>query len=307
MSTWIECVPNFSEGRRQDVIDAIVNAIATTPDVILLDVSSDADHNRTVVTFMGEPSVVVEGAFNGIQEAKKHIDLNQHLGEHPRIGAADVVPFIPLRSATIADCVQAAQNLGLRVGTELELPVYLYESAATRPERRNLADVRRLRFEGLKAAITTDADWTPDYGPAQMGGAGAVAIGARQPLIAFNAYLNTDDVEIAQAIAVAIRESGGGLPYVKALGLFVNGQAQVSINVIDFRQTGLLPIVQAVQAEAEKHGVTITHTELVGLMPRRALIDTALLALGLPTSTHDLILEDRIGNMTGDFREIVFE
>lgn len=303
----IECVPNFSEGRRTHVIEAIVSAIVAVPGVTLLDVSSDDDHNRTVVTFMGEPSAVTQGAFNGIASAAQHINLNQHLGQHPRIGAADVVPFIPLHGATMADCVVVAQALGRRVGSELNLPVYLYEAAATNPQRRNLADVRRLRYEGLRQAITQSATWQPDYGPAQMGNAGAVAIGARGPLIAFNAYLNTDDADVAQTIAIAVRESGGGLPHLKALGLLVNGQAQVSMNVVDFRQTGLLTILQAVQAQAALHGLTVTHTELVGLMPRRALIDTALAALGLSSVTHGLILEDRIGNMTGDFREIVFE
>ena len=303
----IECIPNFSEGRDPEVIAAIRDAIADVAGVLLLDVSSDADHNRTVITFAGEPDVVAAAAFAGIAQAATRIDLSSHDGVHPRVGAADVVPFVPLRDATPADCAQIARDVGQRVGTELNLPVYLYEAAATRPERVNLADVRRPRYEGLRDLIDHDPAWQPDYGPAQIGPAGAVVIGARQPLIAFNAYLNTDDVTIAQQIALAIRTSGGGLPHLKALGLMVNGQAQVSMNVIDFRQTGLHAIMQAVDTEAAKHSVLVTHTELVGLIPQAALVDAALASLRLPQATRTLILEERMGNMTGDFRPIQFE
>lgn len=305
--TLIECIPNFSEGRDQTTIQAIVTAIRETNGVILLDISSDHDHNRTVVTFMGEPSAVANGAFNGIQRASELINLESHDGQHPRIGASDVVPFVPLRDATMEDCVQVAQMVGKRVGEELDIPVYLYENAANMPSRRNLADVRRLRYEGLKDAILSDPDWKPDYGSNRIGTAGAVAIGAREPLVAFNMFLDTDNVEIAQTIALAVRESGGGLPYLKALGLSVNGQAQVSMNIIDFRKTGLLTVFNRVSEEANQHGVSVTHSELVGLMPRLALIDTALQTLKLPSSTHALILEQCIGNMTADFRDILFE
>lgn len=305
--TLIECIPNFSEGRDKNIIQAIVSAIRDTEGVIMLDVSSDHDHNRTVVTFMGEPQAVGNGAFNGIQRACELIDLNTHGGQHPRIGAADVVPFVPLRDATIQDCIAVARTVGQRVGDELNIPVYLYENAAQIETRRNLADVRRLRYEGLKDVIGVDPDWKPDYGPAQISGAGASAIGAREPLVAFNLFLDTDDVEIAQQIALAVRESGGGLPYLKALGLLVNGQAQVSMNIIDFRKTGLLTVFNRVADEAQKFGVSITYSELVGLMPRRALIDTALQALKLPPDTHALILEQCVGKMTADFRDILFE
>jgi glutamate formiminotransferase len=305
--TLIECIPNFSEGRDTKIIEAIVSAIRETEGVILLDVSSDHDHNRTVVTFMGEPYAVENGAFNGIKQAGKLINLDTHGGQHPRIGASDVVPFVPLRDATMQDCIDVARAVGKRVGEELNIPVYLYENASQTPSRQNLADVRRLRYEGLKEAILTDADWKPDYGPSQLGKAGASAIGAREPLVAFNMFLDTDDVTLAQEIAIAVRESGGGLPYLKALGLLVNGQAQVSMNVIDFRKTGLLTVFNRVSDEAQKHGVAITHSELVGLVPRLALIDTALQALKLPPETHALILEQCVGNMTADFRDILFE
>lgn len=302
----VECVPNFSEGRRPYVIKAITHAIESAG-VTLLDVSSDADHNRTVITFAGTPEVIAEGAYRGIAEAAHRIDLSEHDGQHPRIGAADVVPFIPLRDITLVECAIIAHNVGQRVGAMLGLPVYLYDAAAQHPERRTLPQVRRDRYEILRDTIQTDPSRTPDYGPARLGPAGAVAIGARQPLIAFNIYLNSTDVEIAKHIAAAVRESGGGLKHVRALGLFVNGLAQVSLNLTDFRVTGLYPALEAVRAEAAKHGVLIERTELVGLMPQQALFDAALAYLQLPSSTDSLVLERRMGDITGDYRPIWFE
>ncbi|MDX2076622.1 MAG: glutamate formimidoyltransferase [bacterium] len=302
----VECIPNFSEGRRKDVIEAIVSAIQLA-DIQLLDVSSDPDHNRTVVTFAGTPSAIEQGAFFGIAEAKKHINLDEHDGVHPRIGATDVMPFVPLRDATMTDCVEIAHRLGKRVASELDLPVYFYEYAAKTPERRNLAEVRRHPYEQLKHTIKTDPTRLPDEGKPILGKAGAVAIGARSFLIAFNAFLNTDDVSIAKAIAATIREAGGGLPYLKALGLFVNGKAQVSMNVTNFQQTSLYTILDKVRYEAERHGVVVTHTELVGLIPQSALIGTALDYLGLPRETASRILETRLGAVTGDYHEIPFE
>jgi len=302
----VECIPNFSEGRRMDVIDAIVRAIQSAG-VDILDVSSDHDHNRTVVTFSGTPSAVEYGAFLGIAEAKKHINLDNHVGVHPRIGAMDVVPFVPLRDLTMTDCVAMAHRLGKRVADELDLPVYFYEYAAKSPARRNLAEVRRHPYEQLKQSIKTDPDRIPDEGKPILGTAGAVAIGARDPLIAFNAYLSTDDVNIAKAIATTIRTSGGGLPYLKALGLLVNNTAQVSMNITDFRQTSLYIVLEAVRREAHTHGVMVTHTELIGLIPQASLITSALSYLGLPPQTASHILETRLGAITGDFREISFE
>jgi glutamate formiminotransferase len=303
----IECIPNFSEGRRPHIVAAIVEAITSASPVYLLDSSSDPDHNRSVVTFAGEPEHVLEAAFAGIRAAVSLIDLNAHHGKHPRIGAADVVPFVPLRAISLAECAELARRLGQRVGEELGLPVYLYEAAALWPERANLAVVRADPYERLRETIISDPNRAPDFGPSRLGPAGAVAIGARGPLIAFNAYLDTDDVSIAQLVARAVRTSGGGLPYLKALGLLVNGQAQVAMNVVDFRRTSLFDIMEAVRREAAKHGATVTHTELVGLIPQAALIETALLHLGLPLETSAQILENRLGSVTGDYREIFFD
>jgi glutamate formiminotransferase len=299
-------VPNFSEGRRTTIIDAICAAIAAEG-VYVLDVSSDPDHNRSVVTFAGEPELVVEAMFRGAQVAVAEIDLEMHQGVHPRMGVVDVVPFVPLRGMTLAQCALLAEQLGQRVGDELGIPVYLYEAAARRPERVNLADVRRGGYEALKTTIETDPSRAPDFGPAHVGRAGAMIIGARGPLIAFNVYLNTSDVEIAQAIALKIRESNGGLPYLKALGLLVGGQAQVSLNIVDYRQTSLYAVMDTLRTEADYNDVVITHTELVGLMPQAALIDYAIESLGLPPQARSQTLEQRLGAATGDYREIPFE
>lgn len=306
MSALVECVPNFSEGRRKDVIVAIVSAISAE-NVALLDVSSDVDHNRTVVTFAGTPEAVQQAMFAGAKVAVQSIDLSLHSGVHPRMGAVDVVPFVPLRNISLEACAQLATAFGQRVGAELGIPVYLYEAAATRPERLNLADVRRGGYEALVQEIGREAHRTPDFGPSNVGPAGAMIIGARGPLIAFNAFLDTDDVEIARSIASTIRASGGGLPYLKALGLLVNGKAQVSMNIIDYRKTTLHQIMQWVRHEAEKYGVSVTQTELVGLIPQSALIDYAITDLQLPASTRFLTLEQRLGQVMGDYQEINFE
>lgn len=306
MSALVECVPNFSEGRRTWVIETIVEAIRKA-DVHILDVSSDPDHNRTVVTFIGTPSTIGDGALRGIAEAKRLINLDEHVGVHPRIGAADVVPFVPLRDVSMSECVDIAHQLGIRVVEELGLPVYFYEYAAKIPARRNLAEVRRHPYEKLKQTIQTDPTRLPDLGEPSLSSAGAVAIGARDPLIAFNAYLDTDDVNIAKAIAAAVRQSGGGLPYLKALGLLVRGRAQVSMNITDFRRTSLYIIMEVVREQARRHGAIVTHTELVGLIPQSALIQTALMYLGLPPETATRLLETRVGDVTGDYREILFE
>jgi glutamate formiminotransferase len=306
----VECVPNFSEGRRAEVIQAIVAAISDQS-VHLLDISSDPDHNRTVVTFAGTPEAVSEAAFRGIETAARLIDLSLHDGVHPRIGAADVVPLVPLRDISLTECAALAYKLGERVAETLNLPVYLYEAAAQRPERRNLAVVRKDPYEKLIQTIGSDPDRAPDFGPSLLGSAGAVAIGARNPLIAFNAYLDTDDVEIARSIARAVRESGGGVPYLKAIGVLVNGQAQVSMNVIDFRQTSLYLIMERLREVVHQHQVSITRTELVGLIPQTALFDTALAYLQLPPAlaspTIGQILEYRVGETTGDYRVLPFE
>lgn len=303
----VECIPNFSEGRRPEIITQIAEAIASVDGIYLLDTSSDPDHNRSVVTFAGKPEVISEAAYRGIATATELIDMDTHSGVHPRIGAADVVPFVPLRNVSMQTCVGIARSLGQRVGENLHTPVYLYEKAALIPARQNLAEVRRHPYEKLKTTITTDPTRKPDYGPSQLGKAGAVAIGAREPLIAFNVYLNTQDRQIAVDIAQSVRESNGGLPYVKALGLLVKGQAQVSMNLIDFRHTSLFTVLERVREESHVRGVAITHTELVGLIPQSALIDSVLAYLQLPPQTHHFILEKRLGDHTNDFREITFE
>jgi glutamate formiminotransferase len=290
----VECVPNFSEGRSAEIVEKIVSAVRGVPGAALLDYSSDPDHNRSVLTFVGAPGAVEEAAFRAVEAAAGLIDMARHEGVHPCIGAADVVPFIPIRDVTMGDCIDAAHRLAKRVGEELNIPVYLYEEAALRPERANLAQIRKGGYTQLKADIATDPDRTPDFGPAALGPAGAVVIGARKKLIAYNVFLDTDDVEIAQKIAESIRQSSGGLPYVKALGLMVNGQAQVSMNLVDYTQTPVHHVQEAIREQAEQYGRRITHTELIGMIPEQALIDAACRYLQLDGFSEEQILERRI-------------
>ncbi len=292
--TLIECIPNFSEARRPEVIDQIVAAIGSVSDVKLLDRSSDLDHNRTVLTFAGSPAGVEEAAFRAIKTAAELIDLDAHTGEHPRIGATDVVPFVPLNGATMDDCIAIAKRLGERVGNELNIPVYLYEAVATRPERANLENIRRGQYEGLKTEIESDPNRKPDFGPSQLGAAGATVIGARNPLIAFNVYLTTDDVSIAKKIAKAVRQSTGGLRYVKGLGLLVDGRAQVSMNLTNFHETPIARVVEFIRREAQRYGVGIHHSELVGLIPQEALVDAAVWYTQLDQFSPEQILETRL-------------
>jgi glutamate formiminotransferase/formiminotetrahydrofolate cyclodeaminase len=290
----VECIPNFSEGRRPEVVEAIADAVRGTPGVTLLDYSSDADHNRSVLTFVGTPEGIEVAAFAAIKTAAALIDMTQHSGEHPRIGATDVVPFVPIRGVEMADCAAIARRLGQRVGDELGIPVYLYERAATRPDRENLANLRKGEYEGLREAIRTDPDRAPDFGPAELGTAGATVIGARAPLIAYNVYLNTDDVEAARKIARTVRHSGGGLRFVKALGLLVDGRAQVSMNLTDYTRTPVQRVQELIRVEAARYGYRITQAELIGLIPEQALIDSARWYLQLDLFEDDQILEWRI-------------
>ena len=293
-SPLIECIPNFSEARKPEVVEAILAAITAVPGVSLLNSSSDTDHNRTVITFVGPPSAVEEAAFRGIQKAADLIDLNQHTGSHPRIGATDVVPFVPISGVEMAECVQIARRLGKRVGEEIQIPVYLYEEAATRPDRVNLEDIRRGQYEGLKVEIASDPERAPDFGPARLGAAGATVIGARPPLIAYNVYLTTQDVTIAKQIAKAMRHSSGGFRYVKGLGMLVDGRAQVSMNLTNFRRTPIHRVVEAIRREAARYGVAIHHAELVGLIPGEALMDAAAWYLQLDDFNPDQVLENRL-------------
>lgn len=281
-SPLVECIPNISEGRRHDVIDRLARVIVAAEGVRLLHRTSDEDHNRSVFTYVGAPQAIVSATFRLIERASQLINMDDHAGVHPRLGAVDVVPFVPLRHITLEGCVQLARQLGEQVGATLGLPVYLYEAAAARPERRNLADVRRGEYELLKAQIHLPAR-QPDFGPATLGSAGAVIIGAREALIAYNVFLNTADVAIAKRIARAIRQSSGGLTGVKALGFLVDGQAQVSMNLTDYKSTPLYRVMTMIRDEAARYGVLITHSQLIGLIPQDALIDVA---------THHLQLHD---------------
>src|SRR5512133_1044680 len=293
-SPLVECIPNFSEARRPEVVTAIVQAIQAVPGVTVLDKHSDMDHNRTVVTYVGLPEAVEEAAYQAIAAASRLIDLDQHRGEHPRLGATDVVPFVPIRDISMQECVEMARRLGKRVGDELNIPIYLYEEAATRPERKNLEDVRRGEYEALKQDIGVRPERQPDFGLSKLSSAGATIIGARQPLVAFNIYLTTGDISIAQKIAKAVRASSGGLRYVKALGLLVEGRAQVSMNLTNYRQTPIGRVVEMVRREAERYGVGIRNTELVGLVPQEALVDAAVWYTQLDMFNTEQILEHRL-------------
>ena len=306
MNQIVECVANFSEGRRMEIIDAIVAGIASVDGVWVIDRHSDSDHNRSVISFVGAPDPILQAAFHGIQAAAQLIDLDQHRGQHPRVGAADVVPFIPLWGVTMADCIQLAQQLGRRVGDELGIPVYLYQAAATRPERENLADIRKGEYEGLKESIGRDPARAPDYGPAIVGKAGAVIIGARTALVAYNVYLTTDNVEIATKISKAIRESSGGLRHVRALGMLVRGRAQVSMNLTDYTRTPVYRVVEMIRREAARYGVGIERSEIVGLIPRQALIDAAHWYLQLDAFENGQILETQLEQIAAAEPETTF-
>ncbi len=290
----VECIPNYSEARRPEVVQEIINTISSVPGVHVLDHHSDLDHNRTVVTFVGTPESAEEAAYQSIAVAAKLIDLNQHTGEHPRIGATDVVPFVPLKDITMVECVEIARRLGQRVADQLSIPVYLYEEAATQPDRHNLENIRHGQFEGLKSLIISDPARKPDFGPSKLGPAGATVIGARAPLIAYNVYLTTDDISIAQKIAKSMRNSSGGYRFIKALGLLVDGRAQVSMNMTNFHQTPIYRVVESIRREAQRYGVSIHHSELVGLTPQESLIDSAVWYLQLDGFKGEQILESRL-------------
>src|SRR5688572_16850288 len=297
----VECVPNFSDGRRPEVVEKIKNAIAAVDGTHILDVSSDQSHNRTVITFVVDVDAAVQAAFAGIRTARELIDLTKHKGEHPRMGATDVVPFIPLEGSTMEDCIVLARKLGERVGKELEIPVFLYERAATRPDRENLADVRRGEFEGLREEIGKNPNRVPDFGPARIHTtAGATAIGARPFLVAYNVYLgDAKNVAVAKEVAKAVRGSSGGLRYVKGLGLEVDGQAQVSMNLVDTEKTPLYRAFDMVKMEAEARGVSPTWSEIVGLVPEQALFDTAARHIQLRDFSNNMVLERKVRAVAG--------
>lgn len=290
----VECIPNFSEARRPEVVESIIQTMTSVVGVRVLDRHSDLDHNRTVVTLLGPPDAVEEAAFQAIRKAAELIDLDKHQGEHPRIGATDVVPFVPISGLSMVDCVEMARRLGRRVGEELQIPVYLYEEAATTPERTNLENIRRGQYEALKKELGENPAREPDFGPTRLTGAGATVIGARHPLIAFNVYLTTDDVAVANRIARAIRYSSGGLRFVKSMGVLVEGRAQVSMNLTDFRRTPMARVVEMIRREAQRYGVQVHHSELVGLVPNQALVDAAVWYMQMDQFEPDQVLETKL-------------
>ena len=293
----IECVPNFSEGRRRDVIDSIADVIRSTPGVTLLDVESNPDHNRSVISFVGEPGPVRQAALAASAKAIELIDLNKHEGEHPRMGAVDVVPFVPLSGATMDDCVTLAKDFGREFAERFHVPVFLYEEAASTPERRNLADVRAGEFEGLRDKIGRDPAKKPDFGPEKIHPtAGATAVGAREILIAYNVNLGTNDLAIAKKIAHQLRAKDGGLAYVKALGfeLKERGIVQVSMNMTDYHKSQLFKAEELVELFAERYGVPVVGSEIVGLVPMDALVDSAEFYLKLENFSREQVLEKRL-------------
>jgi glutamate formiminotransferase len=293
----VECVPNFSEGRDASVVDAIARAIESVAGVFLLDRSSDPDHNRSVITMAGGPDAVLEAALRSVGKAAELIDLRKHKGEHPRIGATDVLPFVPVSGITLAECAALAKKAGREIWERFRIPVYFYEAAATRAERTNLESVRKGRFEGLGEEVLRNPERLPDIGePALHPSAGATAVGARKFLIAYNINLNTADVAVAKRIAKTIRASSGGLSFVKAMGVDLRsrGLAQVSINLTDFEQTPIQRVFDAVKGEAEREAVAIAGSEIVGLIPQKALESTSAAYLQLENFSATQVFEKRL-------------
>jgi glutamate formiminotransferase len=277
MAKIIEFIPNFSEGRRQEVIDALVNEAQSVPGVALLDHSSDPSHNRSVFTLVGGPEGIAEAAFRLCKAAAEKIDMREHHGEHPRMGSSDVFPFVPVKEATVEECIDLSKKVAERIWRELGIPSFLYENSATRPERSNLATIRKGQFEGMPEKLLRE-DWAPDFGERKIHPtAGIMAIGARPPLIAFNVNLDTDDIGIANAIARIIRGSSGGFRYCKAIGVMVEERhlAQVSINMVNYEGTPLYRVFETIRSEAKRWGVGIVGSEIIGLTPAKALADCA--------------------------------
>lgn len=296
MAEIVQCVPNISEGRDEKKVVAIVDSIRNVEGVKILDWSSDPDHNRSVITFVGTVAGVENAAIALCKKTAELIDMTVHKGEHPRMGAVDVVPFIPIRGVTMAETVKLANRVGEKIGQELGIPIYLYEEAATNPSRRNLATVRRGQYEGLKAKLNTE-EGKPDYGPSQFNAqSGATAVGARMPLIAFNVNLDTDNLAIAETIARNVRHTGGGLKAVKAMGvsLEARGIVQVSMNMVNYKETPLYRVVELIRAEARRYGVNIIGSEVIGLVPLEALVQSLDYYLGFEGFQMSQVLETRL-------------
>ena len=297
MAKIVECVPNFSAGRNREEVEAIVDVVRSAPGVILLDYAPDNDHNRTVVTFIGTPEAVEETAFLLAKKASTVIDMSKHTGGHPRMGAMDVCPFIPVRGVTMDECAAIAKRVGERIGQELSIPIYLYEEAATRPERKNLATIRKGEYEGFFEKIKK-AEWIPDFGPQEMNvKSGCTVVGARFFLIAYNINLGTDSMEIANAIAKKIRFIGGGLRYVKAMAVKLEdrGIVQISMNLVNYEKTAVYQAFEMVKMECQRYGVPVLGSEIVGLVPTAALVASAEYYLQLENFRMDQVLEHKLG------------
>jgi glutamate formiminotransferase len=294
MPALIECVPNFSEGRDPEIVEAIASAMIG-PGIYVLAHEMDADHNRSVITLAGEREFIGEAVLRGVSRAAELIDLTRHQGEHPRVGATDVVPFIPLKGVSLEECIALARHVGQEIWRRFQIPVYLYEAAAATPERRNLENIRRGQFEGLRQEITDNPARQPDFGDLRLHPtAGATVVGARRFLIAYNIFLDTPDVQIAKQVARAVRFSSGGLPFVKAMGVKVRGLAQVSMNLTDFEQTSMATAFNRVKSEAFRHGVAVLSSEVIGLIPEKALENTSADYLQIENFNSSRILENRI-------------
>lgn len=296
MSKIIECVPNISEGRRKDIVDEIVNAIKKE-DVEILDVELDADHNRAVITYIGEMENIKKATFVLAEKSISYIDLNKHKGEHPRMGAVDVIPFIPLSGVSMEECVLFSRDFAKEYAERFNIPVYLYEESALKPERKNLAVIRKGEFEGLSKEIGKNPDRKPDFGPERIHPtAGATAIGVRMPLIAYNVNLATNDIEIAKKIARAVRAKNGGFVYVKAMGFEIKNRniVQVSMNLVNYELTPIYRVFELIKAEAKRYGVNVLESEIVGLLPLDAVIDTVRYYLQAESFTRNQIIDERI-------------
>lgn len=296
MARIIQCVPNFSEGRDKGVVEKIVEEIRVVDEVKLLDYSMDKDHNRTVITFIGEPEKVIEAAFNATKVAAELIDMTSHKGEHPRMGATDVIPLIPISDVTMEECIEYSKELGKKIGEELNIPVFLYEKSASTPARENLADVRRGQYEGMAEKLKQE-EWQPDFGPNELNEkAGVTAVGARMPLVAFNVNLGTNDLEVAKNIAKVVRARTGGFTYCKAIGLEIKERdiVQVSMNMVDYTKTSLFRVFDTIEREARRYGVNVIGSEIIGLVPMQALVDVADYYLRLENFNSNQILETRM-------------
>ncbi|HEP1267111.1 TPA: glutamate formimidoyltransferase [Streptococcus pyogenes] len=297
MAKIVECIPNFSEGQNQAVIDGLVATAKSIPGVTLLDYSSDASHNRSVFTLVGDDQSIQEAAFQLVKYASENIDMTKHHGEHPRMGATDVCPFVPIKDITTQECVEISKQVAERINRELDIPIFLYEDSATRPERQNLAKIRKGRFEGMPEKLLEE-DWAPDYGDRKIHPtAGVTAVGARMPLVAFNVNLDTDNIDIAHKIAKIIRGSGGGYKYCKAIGVMLEDRhiAQISMNMVNFEKCSLYRTFETIKFEARRYGVNVIGSEIIGLAPAKALIDVAEYYLQVEDfDYHKQVLENHL-------------